>query len=471
MNGWGKPRRISKFYGMIFWAVPFLLAVSAFAAEVRYDCEGFVLRGLSKDPLLQEERFSTEAKKNRISEIKSSAILSKFQVSMMVGPAPGLKEEVDDWGDSVDTWDFTKFGPFFGTEVKAVQPLNYGQYKVGKKAAEADLRQQEMNVVGKEHEKSVELQTYYYNYLLALEMNRLVEDAKKQMDRAEEKLEEALDDDDPNVSQTDLLKLKAGRHVLDEAVVDAQNGLERVKLAVRFSLGLDSGEVFVPQDSVLSERTEYFPTLEEAKNVALQHHPDLKRLNAGLEAREYQLELAEAKLGPQFFVMGEFTYVKSWAGNRTAIQKNAFAQDAVNKISGAIGIGLRYNLNFWNSWSSYVSARTELRGLKLKENYASEGILLQMEEQYIQTKGAKDKLASLRASLRASESILKGAAMKYDLDPSAANTGDLVSAYRDNLSLKKSYYYAVCKYNVAVAELIKRMGVSLSEYHQLYPGK
>ena len=454
---------------MIFRILPFLLIAVAFATEVRYDCEGFVERGLSMDPMLAESRFSTEAKKNKISEIKAAAILSKFEISMMVGPAPGLKETVDDWGDTVDTWDFTKMGPFFGTEIKAVQPLNYGQYKVGKKAAEADLRQTEMSVIGKEHEKSVELQTYYYNYLLALEMNRLAADAKKQMDRAEEKLEEALDDDDPNVSQTDLLRLKASRHTLDEAIIDAENGLARVKLAVKFSLGLDSNETFAPMDTVLAERPEYFPTLDEAKELAVRHHPDLKRLNAGLEARQYQLQLAEAKLGPQFFLMGEFTYVKSWAGNRTAVQKNAFAQDAVNKISGAIGFGVRYNLNFWRSWSSYVSARTELRGLKLKENYASEGILLQMEEQYIQTQGAKAKLESLRSSLRASESILKSAAMKYDLDPS--NTSELVSAYKDNLMLQKSYYYAVCKYNIAFAELISRMGFSLSEYHQLDLGK
>ena len=58
--------------------------------------------------------------------------------------------------------------------------------------------------------------------------------------------------------------------------------------------------------------------------------------------------------------------------------------------------------------------------------------------------------------------------MKYDLDPS--NAGELVSAYKDNLQLKKSYYYAVCKYNIAFAELIRRMGLSLSEYHKLYPG-
>ena len=55
---------------MILRIVPFLLIAIAFAAEVRYDCEGFVERGLSMDPLLAESRFTTEAKKNKIQEIR-----------------------------------------------------------------------------------------------------------------------------------------------------------------------------------------------------------------------------------------------------------------------------------------------------------------------------------------------------------------------------------------------------------------
>ncbi|MCK9181631.1 MAG: TolC family protein [Fibrobacteraceae bacterium] len=455
---------------MLFRILPLLLVVFVSATEFRYDCAGFVEKGLSRDPMLAETRFSTQAKKDKISAIKASAVLSKFEASMLVGPAPGLKETVDVWGDTVDTWDFTKMGPFFGTEIKAVQPLNYGQYVVGKKAAEADLRQQEMNVVGEEHSKSVELQTYYYNYLLALEMIRLASDAEKQLNNASDKIEDALDNDDQKVSQMDLLELKAGRHSVDEGVIDAKNGLLRVKLAIQFVLNLDSSDSFLPLDTVLAERDEYFPSLEEAKQTAIVHHPDLKRLSAGLSARQYQVELAEAKLGPQFFLMGEFTYVKSWAGNRQAIQKDAFAQDAVNKISGTVGFGMKYNLNFWNSWEAYSSARTELRSLKLKNQYAQNGTLLKLEDQYVQVTGMKDKLESLRSSLRASEAILKGAAIQYDLDPSS-NTKSLVSAYKQNLELKKDYYYAVCKYNIAFAELINKMGLSLSEYHQIFPRK
>ena len=85
------------------------------------------------------------------------------------------------------------------------------------------------------------------------------------------------------------------------------------------------------------------------------------------------------------------------------------------------------------------------------------------EEQYYQVVAAKEKMEELKESLRASDAILKGSAMQYDLDKS--KTGDLVSAYTQNVNLQKDYLFAVCKYNVEFAELISRMGMSLSEFH------
>ena len=84
------------------------------------------------------------------------------------------------------------------------------------------------------------------------------------------------------------------------------------------------------------------------------------------------------------------------------------------------------------------------------------------EEQYYQVVAAQEKMEALKESLKASEAILKGAAMQYDLDKS--KTGELVSAYTQNMNMQKDYYFAVCKYNVEFAELISRMGMSLSEF-------
>lgn len=442
-----------------------LMASLAFAGEIRYSLEQFVDEGLAADPQVTELKYGTEAKRNQIRKLKSEAILPTFYVGMMVGPAPGLKNELQN-GDTVEVYDFTKMGPFWGVQARFVQPLNLGQYRAGKMALEADLQQKSFDIENQVHKKDVELQTYYYNYLLAKEMIRIAGDAQSKVDDAYEKLEEALDDDDPNVSQMDLLNLKAKMHTVKEGVSEANLGMKRVMLAIRFSLNMDEGVSFVAADSVLTPRTEPLPSLDEVRNMTLKYHPELRQLSAGIRARRIQMDLAEAKLAPEFFVMGEIEYVKSWAGNRSVLQKSAFAEDAVNKLDGVLGVGVRYNLNFWKNWEGYRSARTDMRGLQLKETYASEGLMAKAEEQYYQVVAAKEKLDALKESLRATEGILKGAAMQYDLDKS--KTGDLVSAYTQNITMQKDYYFAVCSYNVEFAQLIAKMGLSLKEFHTIY---
>ncbi len=445
-----------------------LLTTLAFAGEVRYDLLQFVEEGLARDPQLAESKFGVEAKKDQIRALKSEVILPTFYVAMMVGPAPGLKDELDG-SDTVSVYDFSKMGPFWGVEGKFIQPLNLGQYVSGKSALEADLQQKTFEIENNQHKKDVELQNYYYNYLLAMEMVRLAEEAKKQVDNAYDKMEEALDDDDPNVSQMDFLNLKSKMHTVKEGVIDANLGMRRVQLAIRFSLGLQEGETFVAADSVLLPRTEPLPSLEDVRTLTAEHHPELKQLAAGLKARRLQMDLAEAKLAPEFFVTGQFQYVKSWAGNRNIMQKDAFAEDAVNKLSGLVGVGLRYHLNFWKNWEKFRASRTEYRGLQLKENYAENGLIAKAEEQYYLVLAAKEKMDALSESLRASEAILKGAAMQYDLDKS--KTGDLVSAYTQNVTMKKDYYFAVCKYNVEFAQLIYAMGWSLKDFHSIFMKK
>ena len=136
----------------------FVMMGLACAGEVRYDCLRFVEEGLAKEPQMAEKRFETESKANKIRSLKSEVILPTFNVSMMVGPAPGLKETVDDWGDTVDTYDFSRMGPFWAVEAKFIQPLNLGQYQTGKKALQADLEQKSFEIENVSRKKEVLLQ-------------------------------------------------------------------------------------------------------------------------------------------------------------------------------------------------------------------------------------------------------------------------------------------------------------------------
>jgi len=424
---------------------------------VRLSRDEFVETALKTDPRYRESKMSLLTKESKIEQVKAGALLPKFELSMLTGLVPGLKKHTDDYGEAVNSWDFTQMGPFYGIMLQAAQPLNYGQLQLGLKATKADYNQKKMELEGKEYYKKVELLNYYYGYLLAMEMDKLAQDGNKQLRKAADKLEEALDDEEEGVSQMDLLELKAGFFDIDKAVLDAKSALKKVGFATKFALGLPDSVSFEPLDEQLSATNDFVPSLDSLKKWAYTHHPDIRRLAFGLEATSMQMELAAAKLAPEFFIMGEFEYAKSWAGDRTKLSKNTFAQDPVNKLSGAFGIGVRYKLNFWNQWESYRGARTDYRILQQTQSYAHSGIELQIEEKYEDFLVAKGKLESARNSLRATEGMLKGAALQYEINPGKAS-GLLASAYKKNLLMKKDYYFAVYDYNMAVAKLLAQAG-------------
>jgi len=458
---------------VLFILLIILFISASFAGEgeiIRLGRDEFVETAVKNEPRFKENRMALLIKEEKIEQIRYGALLPKFEFSMLTGIVPGLKRDTDYYGQSVRSWDFTKMGPYFGMNIQAAQPLNYGQLRMGLKAAQADFQQKKMEVEGKENSLKAELLSYYYGYLLAMEMDKLAQDGHKQMRKAADKLEEALDDGDEDASQMDLLELQANFFDIDKAVWEAQTGLKKARLAAKFALGLPDSVSFEPADSVLSAVSDFVPSLDSLKNWAGASHPDIRRLTAGLEATSMQMELASAKLAPEFFVMGEFEYAKSWAGDRTNLSKNAFAQDPVNRLSGAFGVGLKYKLNFWNQWENYKLARIENRILRQTESYASRGIDLQIEEKYDEFLKAKGILESARNALRKTEGMLKGAALQYDLNPSKTS-GLLANAYKKNLLMKKDYYFAVYEYNMAVAKLFAQAGYLFSEKNAVFSKK
>jgi predicted RNA-binding protein with PUA domain len=68
--------------------------------------------------------------------------------------------------------------------------------------------------------------------------------------------------------------------------------------------------------------------------------------------------------------------------------------------------------------------------------------------------------------MNAANSWLKSAAMKYDLDPSQAKA--LLKSYQRYIEVNRDYYECVMNYDIAVAELIAKIGLTLAEYNDKY---
>ncbi len=442
---------------------------------LRLDYVEFEKEVLKNYPLLLESEITVEQKKLALKKLEMSAWLPKFQINMGFGPAPGLENIPDSnfivtgAGRNDSVWvenshrryDLSSWGPFFGVDVGVIQPLNLYRYRSGTNAAKLAIKVTEAEHYKEKLKVSKEAVEIYYGYLMAKELLREITQAEIDFDKAEETIEELLDDESESVSQKDLLKLKASRYRLVKAKNQTLTGLARAKLGARFYLFLKS-KTFAPKDTVLLPLSLVLPPLDTLKLWTLKNHPDLKRLEHGLAARREMLKVARGELGPDIFLFGTFKYAKAWSAKREAGEREAFASDPLNEIDGAAGLGMRLRLNFWSRIQDFKKKKLELKKLKRTEIYAARGLLGRLEEAYVQLEEARLNMKAARASLRAAEAWLKGAAMDYDLDPTLAM--DLISPYKEALNGRNNYYQSIFEYNKAVVKVILSVGWTLTDY-------
>jgi hypothetical protein len=104
--------------------------------------------------------------------------------------------------------------------------------------------------------------------------------------------------------------------------------------------------------------------------------------------------------------------------------------------------------------------------LKRKDVYASEGLMIKLQEKWQRFERNRKSLKSVANSLRASEALLKGAAMKYDVDP--AQGAILIKAFKSNVQMKQVFAKSVYDYNVAFAHILQAVGWTLEDYLSIY---
>ena len=426
---------------------------------------------LEDHPILAEKALDVEKAQEKVRDVDMSVILPHFEVETGIGPAPGIRQRLDRntftaGGDTVLTYerafDFGEWGPFFGIKASIVQPLNIARYRAGRRAATLQARVAEANFQKERLDVSEEAQTICNQRIFALTMHRELESARNDLDRAQRKIVEAVDNGDEDVTQTDALKLKAGRFALDQGLNDAELGVHRTELALRFAVAATDSEDLPMADTVLSVRTEVIPPLDSLKMAALRYHPDLQRLRNGLDARRELLKVAQGEIGPDIFLFSTFEYSKAWSSDRQSGGGDPFARDPLNELTGVAGLGMRLRLNFWESYQNYRKERLELRQLERTEVYAARGVLLKVQDAWLHVEKARVDVEDAQSALRAADAWLKGAAIRYDLDHSEARS--LPSPFRQAIASRHDYYSAVLDYNLAVASLFKSVGWTMSDY-------
>ncbi len=446
-------------YGIICLLLFFTAPLQAWELSDVADC------AWNRNPRLAEDSIGLLKARNDYDKVKYGAILPRLEASVAFGPAPGFRYTYDSTllsssngmnvyaRDSSRHYAWDHWGPYFGTELRLAQPLNVQQLRSGLAAARGAITVQQATLNGKREGYLKEATEYYLGYVYAHTMINLLAPAIRKLDRADSAMQEKLDNDDEDASQTDLLQLRIGRLTADKGIDEARTGLTRAEKGLRFVLGLRPEDPLIISDTDLFQFADLPPRDSLAANL---RHADLRRLEAGIDAKRSLLEYRKATMGPVIAIFAELDYTKAWVANRNENSKDILVTDPINSMGGKFGLGFTWDINFWSRKRDYIGAELELEELRRKEAYARPGLTAKLDEAYARYESA-NRLVELTARARdAAENWLKGVALQVDADSS--REGDLVNPYSKYLDLQHQYLEAVYERDQRVLDVLEAAG-------------
>ncbi len=424
-------------------------------------CEELAFKNNPKIQDAQLDLKVFEAKRTQASHAK---ILPKFQVRNVWGPSPISEGELDPTGGYVIPKDVTTSIPedlryFTQVDLDLIQPIyTFGKLSGLSTAAEFGVQAGQAGLEKSKEDVRLDVRRLYWALVLGKELLAVIEDTKKEMNKAESKIEELLDEGADDVSQNDLFKLQIARYEVNKGSREAIDKIELTKSALEITLGLSENTDYSIETEYLEPLVVNLDSLSMHTATALKNRPELAQLRAGVGARGALVGVSKSDYYPQFFLGGQVKY--NYAKDRFD-PKGQFIYNPTNYFRPGIVVGLNWNLNFVQTRDKIRLAQAEYSKLSQKEEPLINGIKLDVKKAYLAVTQAGTNLKDSRKALKASDNWLRSESMAWDIG--TGEVKDLIDAFQANAAIQAEHFRNIFEYNVALAKLGKATG------NDLYP--
>lgn len=416
-------------------------------APVSLSLESILKNTLANNAQIQESLQDVEAARAQLDQARA-ALWPKASAIVLAAP---IFEETGDAIHSTSNW--KKWGPLVKGGVEIVQPLyTFGQISSYRRAAEGQITAKTGLAEAKKDEILMTAKEFYYGYLMATELEGLVEDLVKFLEEAVETAEDGLKTKKKGtvIKPHDVYRLKTALEDLRQKKLLATQSRQTAERAVAWISGLKFESL--PKKSLRPESFEK-PTLEQCLATARKKRPEFQALTAGQEARLALRDAKRAQSYPVFFV-GAFGG-GAWSPVRTK-QDSVFAYDQFNRLEGGVGVGLKFDLEFARHSAEASEQMAEAMKLKAKEDYAVPGIELQVKRAFWELEQAIAGLEVAERRKAVGKKWFVGSAMGWSIGITPAK--DLLEALEGDGLSKKNYVETVYALNMALGKLSLAIG-------------
>jgi outer membrane protein TolC len=411
-------------------------------------------------PDIVDAKMGLEISHVRKDQASHARYLPKIELRNVWGPVPRARIQSTEEGfitspDTATTLRDLRF--FTDVDFNLLQPIyTFGRISNLNRAAAHGVEVDEAKVEQSFNDVRVQVREVYWGVLLGQELMAVVEDARREVDKAETKIREKLDEGSDEVSQKDLYKLQIFKYEINKRSREAEDKLTMARSALRALVGLNDNASFELEADGIEQIGVELDSLEFYLNAAAESRPEVRQLESGLLARRSLINMERSNFYPQFFFGGQIRY--NYAYGRDNIRL-PFLNDPTNFFRPGFVLGLNMNLNYVQVRDNVRMAQVEYNRLANRQVLLNEGIKIEVRKVWLAAKQAESNLRDSRRALRASDNWLRAEAQVFDLG--VGEVKDFIDAYKANGTMQAEHFQNIYAYNTAIARLSQAVGRDL----------
>ena len=394
----------------------------------------------------------------KVDQALASAIrfIPKADLTVVGGVVPSAHGNVVEWETSNRS--LAGLGPFIRTDLNVVQPLfTWGQLTAARDAANAGYRARTLLVTDQVAAVQLRVIQLFWAQAMATKLLAIAAQVDKALVQVDQKIDESLKADDGAVTTEDRYRVAVFKSQLLAKKADAEKGLALAKVGLAATLALDPAGVQFESPALDAEAAP-LPRLAQLRADAEAQRPDLRALDAAIDAKRADVKAHFGAMLPSVFVAGQFSF--AYAPNRD-VQFSPWVLDPFRHVTAGLVLGLRQNLALPTLIEQSKKSKAELHGLEVKRRALARLVDVQVESARVEADTAQTKLDAARGALGAGKAMFRSATLNFGLGVDDAKA--VLEAYQAYVLSQVSLAQASYEVLVARAKLRQLTGQSLSQ--------
>lgn len=366
-------------------------------------------------------------------------------IQSLVGPAPGAEGDALNGRTLWHDWGALSF-----TQIEIMQPIyTFGALSSARKAARAGTEAESQLLKREEWALRTQIAEYYYGYQFAFEASELAEGILEDLNKALVKAEKK--------SSTDADKLRIFIAEAKARMSEADKGMNQARLGMAWRTGRLGHETPRWDKANLVARDFKLQELAAYQAMATESRPELTALAKDVEARQALADVEAGLRLPSLFAAGRFVYTV--APKRPDLE-TPFAFDPANQLTGAGGVGIRWDLGYFEKSAKLGQARAEALQAQARATHFGAGIRAEVEKNYLDVKQASEAKDIREDGAKAAKRVFRDLLAGYLLGTHSDSKG-LMEALGQHVLAEKARLESIYGFDVATVKLEQAVGREL----------